>query len=289
MIKKRNRLYSWLTNRYQMIIRNEADFAEKTTISFNYAYILSFLGTTIVVIFIFSLLLAKTVLGQWFDPSQIEKKLRSEVQKLFYKVETLEKEAQRKDLYIKSFQTILNGGEKFKGDSLLAKEKDAIKVENLEKIAPIDSQIRKEFEEEFENRKAVEKNAHTQGLSDMLFFPPVNGYNVSSHFNVQKEQYGIDVIAKENSPIQSVADGTVIMANWTHDNGYVITIQHNNNIVSIYKHNSLLLKKVGNFVKAGDVIGIIGNSGELSTSPHLYFELWNQGTPINPEHFISFK
>ena len=79
------------------------------------------------------------------------------------------------------------------------------------------------------------------------------------------------------------------MAKWTHDTGYVIAIQHKNNIISIYKHNSILLKKVGNFVKAGDVIAIIGNSGELSTGPHLHFELWHQGTPVNPEHFISFK
>lgn len=289
MKKKRNRLYSWLTNRYQMIVRNEADFAEKTTISFNYAYILSIVGTSIVVIFTFSLFLSKTVLAQWFDPSHTENYLRTEVQKLFYKVENLETEAKRKDLYIQNIQTILNGGETFNEDSLLIKEKNDIKIENLDKIAPIDSQIRKEFEEEFENRNSVEQEITDQGFSEMLFFPPVNAYDISSQFDLKEEHYGIDVIATENTPIQSVSDGSVIMANWTHDTGYVIAIQHKNNIISIYKHNSILLKKVGNFVKAGDVIAIIGNSGELSTGPHLHFELWHQGTPVNPEHFISFK
>ncbi len=272
-----------------MIVRNEADFAEKTTISFNYAYVLSIVGTTVVVIFGLSLLLAKTVLAQWFDPTHTEKFLRTEVQKLFYKVESLETEAKRKDLYIESIQTVLNGGELFTQDSSSSTEKKDISVETLKKIAPIDSQIRKEFEEEFENRNTVELTENDEGLSDLLFFPPVNAYDISSQFNLQGEHYGIDVVATENAPIQSVSDGTVIMANWTYDTGYVIAIQHANNIISIYKHNSVLLKKVGDFVKAGDVVAIIGDSGELSTGPHLHFELWHQGSPVNPEHFISFK
>lgn len=96
------------------------------------------------------------------------------------------------------------------------------------------------------------------------------------------------MVAKANEPIKAAADGTVILASWTEDTGNVIIIQHQADIVTVYKHNSVLLKKQGDFVKAGDVIAIIGNTGRLSTGPHLHFELWYKGNAINPEKFISF-
>jgi murein DD-endopeptidase MepM/ murein hydrolase activator NlpD len=98
----------------------------------------------------------------------------------------------------------------------------------------------------------------------------------------------VDLVAKDKSRISSVLDGTVIISHWTSETGYVIAIQHKNDYVSLYKHNSSLLKEVGDFVNAGDHIAVIGNSGELSSGPHLHFELWHKGTPVNPEDYISF-
>ena len=91
-----------------------------------------------------------------------------------------------------------------------------------------------------------------------------------------------------NTPVKCIADGTVIIASWTQDSGYVIGVQHRGNIISLYKHNAELLKKVGSFVNAGEIISIVGNSGEMTDGPHLHFELWYNGNPLNPEEFVTF-
>jgi murein DD-endopeptidase MepM/ murein hydrolase activator NlpD len=98
----------------------------------------------------------------------------------------------------------------------------------------------------------------------------------------------VDVVAKKDEPVKCVADGTVILSSWTNDTGHIIAIQHQGNLISVYKHNSVLLKKAGNFVRAGEIISVIGNSGELTTGPHLHFELWHNSNPVNPEIFVSF-
>jgi murein DD-endopeptidase MepM/ murein hydrolase activator NlpD len=120
------------------------------------------------------------------------------------------------------------------------------------------------------------------------FFPPIDGI-VTRKFNRNIDHFGVDIVTKSNEPVKAAADGTVVMADWTQESGNVIAIQHRGNIITIYKHNSALLKKVGNFVNSGEVIAIIGNTGELTTGPHLHFELWYNGNPVNPEEFISFN
>ena len=124
-------------------------------------------------------------------------------------------------------------------------------------------------------------------MTNLNLFPPVKGY-ITQKYEPNKDHYGIDIVAKDKESVKSALDGTVIMADWTSETGYVIAVQHQYNLVSFYKHNSVLLKKVGNFVKAGDAIAIIGNSGEMSSGPHLHFELWKDGVPINPELYMVF-
>jgi murein DD-endopeptidase MepM/ murein hydrolase activator NlpD len=124
-------------------------------------------------------------------------------------------------------------------------------------------------------------------LSKIHFFVPLKGL-VTNKFNAGTTHFGVDMVSVANSLISSVLSGTVIFAGWTLDTGYVIYIQHRNNLVSVYKHNAELLKDVGDVVIAGDAIAIIGNSGELSTGPHLHFELWQNGIAIDPELYIDF-
>ena len=121
----------------------------------------------------------------------------------------------------------------------------------------------------------------------MIFYTPISGI-ITDKFDSKTKHFGIDLVAKEKTRISSVLEGTVVISNWTSETGYVIGIQHKNNYFSLYKHNSVLLKSVGDFVNASDHIAIIGNSGELSSGPHLHFELWHKGTPVNPEDYISF-
>ena len=120
------------------------------------------------------------------------------------------------------------------------------------------------------------------------FFSPLDGV-VTNHFDETTRHYGVDLVAKQNSNVLSVLDGVVIFTDWTLKTGYVIQVQHNGNLVSVYKHNSVLLKKQGDFVRAGEAIAIVGNTGEETTGPHLHFELWQAGKPLNPETFIKFK
>ena len=142
-------------------------------------------------------------------------------------------------------------------------------------------------ENEMYNLSIFEESNRNSNINNILFFPPVKGV-VTNTFNMQQDHYGIDLVAAPNEPVLSVADGTIILSAWTLETGYVIQIQHSNNLISVYKHNSKLLKKQGTRVKAGETIAIIGNSGELTTGPHLHFELWYNGNPIEPEKFIKF-
>lgn len=111
---------------------------------------------------------------------------------------------------------------------------------------------------------------------------------VTASFNTMQEHYGVDIAAKEDEPIKAVLDGTVLFAGWTTETGNTIQIQHANNLVSVYKHNSVLLKKMGQYVKAGEAVAVIGNSGEQTTGPHLHFELWYNGNAIDPQEYIVF-
>ena len=133
-------------------------------------------------------------------------------------------------------------------------------------------------------------SSHQQPVSEItsyLFFTPVKGI-VTNNFDPLNHHYGIDIVAKPNEPVKSILEGTVIFSDWTLETGYTIAIQHQQNMISVYKHNSSILKKTGSFVKAGEPIAIIGNTGELTTGPHLHFELWYNGNPINPRDHISF-
>jgi murein DD-endopeptidase MepM/ murein hydrolase activator NlpD len=154
-----------------------------------------------------------------------------------------------------------------------------------------DSLLRLEVEREVQfHVSALETSSKRNGfqpLESMHFFAPVKGA-VTDKFDMLKEHFAVDIVAKPNAVVSSALDGTVIMAAWTSETGYVIQIQHKNNIISTYKHNAKLLKKTGEAVKAGEAIAIVGNSGELTTGPHLHFELWYNGYPVDPEKYISF-
>jgi murein DD-endopeptidase MepM/ murein hydrolase activator NlpD len=125
-------------------------------------------------------------------------------------------------------------------------------------------------------------------LEQMHFSTPIGG-SIVSNFNLEKNHLGVDVIAPKNTPVKAAMDGWVISSDWTLETGNTIAIQHTNNIVTFYKHNSVLLKKTGSYVRGGEAIAIIGNTGELTDGPHLHFELWHQGKAVNPTDFVDFK
>lgn len=152
-----------------------------------------------------------------------------------------------------------------------------------------DSLFRKEVEAQEKYNVASESKSAMDTRLEMVFLNvPLKGV-VTNKFGDKDGHFGVDIAAVEGARVASVLEGTVIFAEWTVETGNVIQVQHDNQLVSIYKHNSKLLKKPGMRVSAGEAIALTGNSGELSTAPHLHFELWYQEVPLNPENYISFE
>ena len=168
------------------------------------------------------------------------------------------------------------------------RERDArAAFERCIQLAPADSQFRREFEEEGYDLINVNYRSDV-ALQEMFFFNPVENGVISSPYNAKEDHFGIDIVGGKNEPVKTIADGTIILADDNLDDGKIIAVQHSSNLISIYKHNSALLKKVGNFVTAGEIISTMGNTGNLSSAPHLHIEIWYNGNPVNPEDFVSF-
>ena len=284
----RKTLSSRLATKYLLIVRNEENFAEKTSVSFTYSR-LALLATTIfVVILLISLFLVRTLLNQWFNPRHVQLEANKKLVEMSIKIDSLELEMQKKDRFILNFQKIVMG-DSITFDYNSADEEKEAQINRAdfseEDLAEIDSQFREEFESSGVNL-ATFSNASSD-LQEIFFYSPITGF-VSGKYNVLESHYGVDVVANKNEPVKCVADGTVIFASWTQDFGHVIAVQHRGNLISFYKHNAEILKKVGTFVSGGEIISIIGNTGELTDGSHLHFELWNNGSPVNPEDFVSF-
>ena len=165
---------------------------------------------------------------------------------------------------------------------------------NVERIRE-DELLRKEIElnQQLQNRQATASSSNLvlnnqPSLKQLYFIPPISGGTISEPYGPDNKHYGIDLMAPKNTPIKAIMDGFVFTSDWTLETGNTIGIQHANNLISFYKHNSVLLKESGSQIKAGEAIAIIGNTGTLSTGPHLHFELWHNGKAVNPENFIIF-
>ncbi len=222
-------------------------------------------------------------------PIEDQFSLQRSLIQLTSKVDSLDREVERKDEFINSFKYLL-GAEDLLADTLEEVNEGVggeASIKDDLSSREIDSLFKLQFESGKEKVSLVRSSLRDE-LPQMFFFPPVTGI-ITRRYDSKEEHWGVDLVAKENEPVKSVADGTVIVSSWTEDSGNVIIVQHRNNLLSVYKHNSELLKKVGNFVSDGEIIALIGNTGELTTGPHLHFELWYNGNPVNPEEFISFN
>ncbi len=288
-MKPKKTLSERLTTKYQLVIRNEENLAEKSTIGFTYAKVLVVFVILFMLVFVGSLFLSKTLLAKWFDPRHAQMEANKKLYELALKVDSLAQDVDRKDKFISSFQHILSGDTSngFEDPvSQLGEKEMPIKAVGNMKLAPSDSQFRKEFEQTELSLITITSGKYRE-LQETFFFSPITGF-ISDRYSLKTGHFGTDIVAKTNEPVKCIADGTVLFSSWTQDSGYVIAVQHSNNLISMYKHNAVLLKKVGTFVTAGDIISIVGNSGEMTDGPHLHFELWYNGNSLNPEEFVTF-
>ena len=277
-----------LKDKYRLIIYNDNTFEEVGYVKlkgFNLLWIIGAIGFILVVLTF--ILIAYTSVRELI-PGYPDSKLRREIVMNALKLDSLQHELEIRDKYFTNIGNIITGHDpviKVDAKNQPIETKD-IKFSKSEK----DSLLRKQIEDDEQfnfNTKSKPTQQSSSNLSQVHFFTPLRGI-VTNSFNRATNHYGTDIVSGPNDVIKAVLDGTVIMATWTIETGYVIQIQHENNLISVYKHNAELLKKAGSRVEAGEPIAIVGNSGELTTGPHLHFELWYNGRPVNPEDYIVF-
>lgn len=202
------------------------------------------------------------------------------------KVDSLEKVIFRWEMYSENLKRVLAGEDVLKIDSILINsQKAAVAEADLAGLMKKDSMLRQGVmeEEQFGISARKQRNLPIEGV---LFFTPLKGV-VSQGYDPAIHPY-IDITAPSGSVVKAALDGTVIFSGWSADAGHTIQIQHTGDIVTIYKHNEKLLKKTGDKVSAGTPIALVGNTGEMTTGPHLHFELWHKGETVDPTKYISF-
>lgn len=277
-----------LKNRYRMVIMNEDTFEEKA--SFNLRPLNVFVAGGLGIILLITLttfIIAFTPLREYI-PGYADVQSRRQVVRLVQQADSLERSLNARDLYLANLRMIING--KLPEDSIIEQPENAERYDTIKELARSvqDSLLRLDIESQDPFSLSASDDASLgNSIRSFLFFSPVKG-TVTNRFDAIKKHYGIDITAAVNEPIKATLDGTVILSNFTAETGWVIGIQHSNNLFSFYKHNSALLKKSGQFVKAGDAIAVIGNSGEMSSGPHLHFELWFNGSALDPAKYIAF-
>ncbi len=282
--KAKKKIVEKLRGRYRLIIYNDTTF--QSVWSMKLTRLKVFTVTSLVSSFLVALviiLIAATPLKEYI-PGYPKKEYRQMLINNALLVDSLEKEIHTRDEFFSTIKTIIEGGipkGNMSYDTSLKNKSINFKEYNHDSI------FHDKIIEEQLNLSINSENKTSDNLYNIHFFTPVKGL-ITNKYDAPTNHLGVDLVSKANSRISAVLDGTVIFAGRTLDTGYVIYIQHTNNLVSVYKHNAELLKKVGDKVKAGGAIAIIGNSGELSTGPHLHFELWYNGIALDPERYIDF-
>ncbi|MEZ5057848.1 MAG: M23 family metallopeptidase [Saprospiraceae bacterium] len=275
---------------YRLVIMNEETFEEISSYKLTLLNVYILLSTLVVVTAALVVFLIIFTPIKKYIPGYGSAGSSRELMRLNREVEKLEKQITADSIYIDNFKKILVGDiEPPQGDEAEGETFDDSLL-NVERIAE-DEQLRQEIK--LEEIRQISQNSTSESgekelpLEQLYFSSPLSG-EISAGFMPDKSHYGVDVLAPKNSAIKAAMDGVVIQSDWTLETGNTIGIQHANNLITFYKHNSSLLKKVGSKVKAGEAVAIIGNTGTLSDGPHLHFELWYRGRPLNPVDYILF-
>lgn len=283
--KRGKKIRKKLLHKYRLVVLNEETFEERFSFKLNRLNVFVFsMLFALVLISLTIILIAFTPLREYI-PGYSSTSLKKRATELTFQTDSLQQKLSANELYLASIKKVLSGdvkAENLNKDSIF----EAIQREIDEtQFYPTkeDSILREKVQQEDKYNPLTENPA-----VNFVLFPPVSG-SISEDYNPEEKHFAVDVVTVKDSPVKAVADGTVIFSEWTAETGYVIIIKHNFNLISVYKHNGSLTKEQGDLVKAGEVIATAGNSGELTTGPHLHFELWSEGYPINPRNFIDFN
>ena len=287
MAKNNKKKRNW-RDKYRFSVINDTTFEEIWRVRLTQYN--AFLMITFLVLFIIAAttsLIAFTNLRE-FIPGYPDVTMRRNILMSAIQLDSLERQLALRDKYFANLNAIISGNEPV---DLFSMQDTSGNYEAITfKSSPEDSALRAQVEKEerFNLTLLRTPTESVTSLAGLHFFPPVKGI-VSARYDLRIRHFGTDIVTKPKSTVSTVLDGTVIFTGWTMETGFVIEVQHPNNIVSVYKHNANLLKETGDLVRAGESISIVGDSGELYTSgPHLHFEIWYKGTPLDPEKHIIF-
>jgi len=291
--KKDEKWYNKLRFKYRLVLFNDQTFEERFSFKLNRMNVILSMGSLAIFFIILTFfIIAYTPIKEYL-PGYPDVDQRKELYNLNIIADSLLNDIRLKDQYLQNIKDVFEGkihDTINKDFDTLTQRYDTIKL----KKSVDDSLLRAEFENQgmynlyaSESPQKMEKGSMVS-IRSFNFFPPVSGI-VTSPFNLKDRHYGTDLATNNNEAVKTTLEGTVIFAGWTLETGYVIAIQHPYNLVSVYKHNSVLLKESGDHVNVGEPIAISGQSGEFSTGPHLHFELWYNGTPMNAEDYILFS
>lgn len=284
--KKKGKLKRKLTDKYRLVMLNEDTFEERFSLRLSRLNVFVFGGIfSVLLIGLTAVLIAFTPLKEYI-PGYSSTKLKRDATRLAIESDSLKIQLAMLENFTKAIRPVLTGeisdvetidsitdlNRKYKIDEskLYATKEDSLYREEVEKKDRFPLS-----EEELEKAKIV-------------FFAPITG-SLSQTYNPEDKHFAVDIVAKTGTPVKAVADGTVVFSEWTAETGYVLILKHSNEFLSVYKHNGNLLKQQGDLVKSGEVIASVGSTGELTTGPHLHFELWSGGYAVNPLNYIDFN
>ena len=285
--KKENKgFFKKLFNDYKVVVSSEDTFEEK------FAFKASKINVFVLMLVYSVILISFTISIVFFTqlrelvPGYSSSDLLNRAIYLTQKTDSLERQIELNNKFYKSIEDVLSG----KTDEFI--ERDNIPIDsslndkNLFSISPNseDSILRNYVDSQ--DKFNLTKNELV--IENKMFFSPIKG-DITQAFNFEENHFAIDIAADIGTPVKSILDGKILFSEWSVDTGHVIIVDHGDNIVSVYKHNSKSLKEQNDFVQAGEVIAYSGNQGSLSSGPHLHFELWKNGTPIDPEPLLNFQ
>lgn len=283
--KEKKKIAKKLLHKYRLVILNEDTFEERISFKLTRLNVFILVGISgIILIALTTLFIAFTPLREYI-PGYSSTKLKRSATRLVATVDSLENTIRINDQYYSSVRRVLSGDVavlEFDRDSI----RDAIFSNEELNVLPSkeDSLLRQMVDQE--DKYNVFDG--TIEASDFSLFPPVLG-TISSEYDASSKHFAIDIVTDKDAPVKAAADGTVIFSEWTAETGHVLIIEHKQDLITVYKHNASLNKRQGDLVQAGEVVATVGDTGDLSTGPHLHFELWNNGYPVNPVNFIDFN
>ncbi|PWG06030.1 M23 family metallopeptidase [Polaribacter aquimarinus] len=285
MAKKKGKLKRKLTDKYRLVVLNEDTFEERFSLKLSRLNVFILGGVfSILLIAATTILIAFTPIKEYI-PGYSSTALKIKAAKLTFQADSLKTKLAILENYTKAIKPVLTGEiEPESIDSIQTEARQRLIDESKLNASKEDSLFREKIDRE--TRFSLQNNANNK--VKLVFFAPLNG-TISQNFDTTSKHFAVDIVAKKGTPVKATADGTVIFSGWTTETGYVIILKHSKDYISVYKHNGTLLKQQGDFVKSGEVIATVGSTGELTTGPHLHFELWNSGYSVNPTNFIDFK